>query len=377
MSHTGSDIAAFLDGERRFVAAAWRDDPDRPYMVLANGEAAQHRELARTHLRCMFHDCPAPAITTVSRPGRRDGYRHLSTDATGHGGPEGFHHISGKAVLVDHLRTTYPYLLVYAEQGIDTQRTRVADVLVEDPQSGKRIAFEVQYAALTVELWRQRNADYAAAGIPVVWLFGHTGAQLNVRAGRIRLTPVQQAAVTDGRAILWLSPTLGQIAVATTTGHKIGTTLVLPETPPRTWQGDVELAIAPLKDVTLTDDDVTWPHLAALRAATVGAFQRREQQRLIDEEWERTRKARERVDAEARAERAAKESVTKQAIKSAADEARTARRAEAARQRELRPATTARTPGRTPILLCNVCREPLDQLLATLGRHLMPCDPQR
>lgn len=45
-----------------------------------------------------------------------------------------------------------------------------ADVLASDPSSGRRIAFEVQLAAMTTDEARARTARYGADGIETVWL---------------------------------------------------------------------------------------------------------------------------------------------------------------------------------------------------------------
>jgi hypothetical protein len=49
---------------------------------------------------------------------------------------------------------------------------------------GRRVAFEVQYAALTIDAWRARHAGYRAQGIVDSWLFGHIPPHL--RAARSR-----------------------------------------------------------------------------------------------------------------------------------------------------------------------------------------------
>lgn len=58
---------------------------------------------------------------------------------------------------------------------------RRPDVLVT-LSDGTRIAFEVQYAELTLVAWKDRHDDYVRAGIHDVWLFGHIPPHL-VREG--------------------------------------------------------------------------------------------------------------------------------------------------------------------------------------------------
>lgn len=339
MFHTPEEFAAFTDGERRFVAAAWRDDPARPYFVLPDGEAERHRYRARTELRCMFRDCRAPEITTVARVGRRDGFRHLDGSTEGHGGPESFHHISGKAVLVDYLRSTYPHLEVQAEQGIDTQRTRVADVMATNPVTGNRIAFEVQYASLSPTEWQARTDDYAAAGIPVVWLWGHVGSNMRATGFRgegrppmVGLSPTLETAA-KAQPLLWLNPELGSIGI----GYKMepwdGTEVPMP-----VKGGQVELGIRPLSNFTLTP--------AGLNTALLGRMREnrdRAERRRLDEEARRARLSAERQKAW-----------------------------QAAPPRE-RP----RSGNPAGLPLCTICREPIDEVLvAHGGKHLLRCRPR-
>lgn len=214
---------SFLDRKsQRFIAAAWKDDPNRPFFVLPDGDADQYRELARTQLRCVVHDCRSPEITTVARKQHRQGFRHYRA---GDHSPEGFHHLQGKAVVADWLRRMPGGLEVQLEQSVDTQRrrrARVADVMATDPRTGRRTAFEVQYAALSVDEWRARTAEYAEAGIGVIWLFGHVGVHMRARRGTesygatVQVGAVHAAASSlGGLPALWLNPASGLLAIAT------------------------------------------------------------------------------------------------------------------------------------------------------------------
>ena len=62
-------------------------------------------------------------------------------------------------------------MVVKAEERTTTGERR-ADVMLTSP-TGRQVAFEVQYAPLTVKAWRGRHRSYRAAGIVDVWLFGH------------------------------------------------------------------------------------------------------------------------------------------------------------------------------------------------------------
>lgn len=243
---------SFLEREsQRFIAAAWREDPDRAFFVLRDGEAELHRELARTQLRCIVSDCVSPAITTVARKHQRQGFRHFRA---GQHSPEGFNHLQGKAVIADWLRNMPGDLHVELEQSVDTQRrrrARVADVMATEPRTGHRTAFEVQYASISVDEWRERTADYSAAGIGVVWLFGHAGVHMRARRGvataasSMQVGSVHAAASTlDGLPALWLNPAAGLLAVATTLRDDL---LVQREA------GKAQLTAFPLDEVVLRE----------------------------------------------------------------------------------------------------------------------------
>lgn len=286
----------------------------------------------------MFRDCRAPEITTVARTDRRDGFRHLDGSTEGHGGPESFHHISGKAVLVDFLRNRFPNLEVQSEQGIDTQRTRVADVMATNPVTGNRMAFEVQYAALSPGEWRARNDDYAAAGIPVVWLWGHVGSNLQAtrfwredRSPTVNLSPTLEEAAKV-QPLLWLNPELGSIGIGYQMRPWDNTQVPMP-----VKTGQVELGIRPLPSFALTQTGLDTALLAQMRAN----YDRAERRRLEEEEARR-----------------------------------------AARRRQPPPKvsspSTSRQKTANGVALCTVCREPIDKVLvAHGGRHLVWCKPRR
>jgi hypothetical protein len=215
--HTAEQIAAFSDGETRFIAAAYRDPSrGRELFVIADGMADQLREFTRAQLRCLISECESPDIVAVARAHRRDGFSHKS--GGGRHFPETVNHLQGKAVLAAWLRDRVPRdAVVTVEAAIDTQRTRVADVLVTFP-AGERLAFEVQYAAITVEEWRARHESYRAAGVVDVWLWGHT----RMRRSRsswdppYRLDDVQDEARRRGLPVHWICPHTGEIATAVT-----------------------------------------------------------------------------------------------------------------------------------------------------------------
>lgn len=217
MLHEPAEVAAFLDGETRLVAAAWREDSTRPPFVLPENQAVEHRHLAKSDLRCVFQNCPSPDLTTVHRTRSRDGFRHL-TNSDGHGGPESFHHVQGKVVVAQWLRdiAVHPGTRVEVEHGIDTQRTRVSDVALVSADGLHRVAFEIQYAPITPDAWMARHRDYEAAGIVDVWLFGHTRLRLargKRTTPRFAIAPVHEAVIRTGQPLLFLNPELGRLAI--------------------------------------------------------------------------------------------------------------------------------------------------------------------
>jgi len=294
---------SFLDREtQRFIAAAWREDPDRPFFVLRDGEADLHRDLARRELCCVVSDCPSPSITTVARKNHRQGFRHLRA---GEHSPEGFHHLQGKAVIADWLRRMPGGLQVELEQSVDTQhrrRARVADVMVTDPRTGHRTAFEVQYASISAHELRTRTDDYIAAGIGVVWLFGHAGVHMRARrsdglgGATMRVGAAHaEVSATDGLPALWLNPAAGLLAMATT---ELDELLVQRE------PGRAQLTAFPLEEVTLVDGRLVSERFVAMaqhervvaeaRAAAQHRVaelwkQRKERQAKRIEEWKNAR----------------------------------------------------------------------------------------
>jgi len=186
---------------------------------MPDGEAGQLRAFTREQLRCLIPDCSAPNVIAVARSTRRDGFTHRSGGG-GHA-PESVHHRQGKAVLAQWLRGLVGADAVTVEAAIDTQRSRVADVLVTFP-TGARLAFEVQYAAITVEAWRERHQSYVDQGIVDVWLWGHTRLRRSRSSydSPFRLDDVQDEVRVADMPVHWFNPETGEIAtaIADTTG---------------------------------------------------------------------------------------------------------------------------------------------------------------
>lgn len=169
--HTRREITEFVgNGDPRLITAAFRDQARvGELFILADGAASAVREFTHNELRCPFPDCPQPQLKAVARARRRDGFSHLP-GAHKHA-PESVNHLQGKAVVADWLRSIFGPDVVAMEAASDTQRTRVADVMLTLP-SGLRMAFEIQYAPLTVHQWLERHDSYREQGIVDVWLWG-------------------------------------------------------------------------------------------------------------------------------------------------------------------------------------------------------------
>lgn len=212
MQHGAEVLAAFQDGETRLIYA--RPRAGGSLWMLPDGEAKQHRAFAKAELMCPVHECGQPKLTTVARaPRKRDGFSHL---AGGGHAPESLFHLQAKQRIADWLTEHYPRSSVHIEEQSDTNRTRIADVMITGP-TGQRIAFEVQYSPITPEKWRERHDSYVEQGITDIWLWGHHGANLTEDRhlpGTVKLTPAQQLVAELGLPLLWFNPVLGDVGTA-------------------------------------------------------------------------------------------------------------------------------------------------------------------
>lgn len=185
---------------------------------MREGEAERLRADCRAgDLICPVPDCADPRYTTVGGS-KRDHFRHLNL-ANGVHSPETYHHFLAKQVVGDWARRTHPDAEVFVDErqvrGADG-RFQVPDVLVSFPD-GRRFAFEVQYAPLTIDEWRRRHLGYRAGGIVDVWLWGHERRYLRPskhHTDRIELGPVPFAAQRAGVPLYWINPDEGLIGTA-------------------------------------------------------------------------------------------------------------------------------------------------------------------
>ena len=245
--HDRVTLAEFQDGEERLVYARFKARPTDPPYYLEDGTAREVRAWAKEHLECFMPECEARALTTVARSAARDGFMH-GRGAGGHS-REGLFHQQAKALIERWVRDRYPNIGVVAEQATEG-RERRADVMLTWPD-GHQIAVEVQYAALTVDEWTQRDQSYRRAGITPLWLLGHIPPHFRGRAARssasnqtaaddvstvmessgddmaapvkaedidrgddVSLTVLHRAMITAGCQPLWLNPIAAAIGTA-------------------------------------------------------------------------------------------------------------------------------------------------------------------
>lgn len=352
--HTPEQIASFSEGEPRFIAAAYRDAGRASELfVMPDGRASELREFTREHLRCLIPDCSAPNVVAVARSRRRDGFSHKA--GGGKHAPESVHHRQGKAVLAEWLRSRVGRGAVAVESATDTQRSRVADVLVTFP-GGARLAFEVQYAAITVAAWRERHESYRAQGIVDVWLWGHTRLKKSRTSydPPFRLDDVQDEMRTGGLPVHWFNPEIGELATAVTISQPHDVAIAIDRR-----FGDILLQR--LTACGVTPDGIQSGLLRELSVQTAAWRAAIEQHRLEQEQKEaslqelRRRRLDEDFQRIAELRRASEQSIT----------TRTAALAQ-------RPAHTS--PPKPGTTACRACGKTLDPILAGTGYHVL-CDP--
>ncbi|TFC88376.1 hypothetical protein E3T24_02555 [Cryobacterium sp. TmT2-59] len=140
------------------------------------------------------------------------------SDGGGHS-RESIFHSQGCALIEEWLRRKFPKSHVKREEYTNELGERRADVLLTGP-AGDRVAFEIQYSPITPDAWRNRHESYRRQHIADVWLFGHTGKQLQLRPdGTVAINPTHEAVVAVGSALMFINPELELIAVAVGQGR--------------------------------------------------------------------------------------------------------------------------------------------------------------
>ncbi len=211
--HDPALLAAFnADADTRMVWATERADRSR-VVYLEDGTAREMRARTKSELACIVPECDL-RLTTHARSTKRDGFAHLGRVDDALHSAESLMHQQAKAVIVSWLRSKYPGVMVDPEVLLVNGERR-PDVYAENPQTGNRLAFEVQYSALTVREWERRHEWYADHGIVDVWVFGHVGSQ----RGRARspefdvaTNALQQHLLAQRELLWWIEPISGIIA---------------------------------------------------------------------------------------------------------------------------------------------------------------------
>lgn len=278
--------------------------------MLPDGEARQNRAFTKAELVCPVHDCAQPKLTTVARaPRKRDGFSHL---AGGGHAPESLFHLQAKQRIADWLTEHYPHSTVRVEEQSDTNRTRIADVMITGP-TGQRIAFEVQYSPITPEKWLERHDSYVQQGITDIWLWGHHGANLKedrYLPGTVKLTPAQQLVSELGLPLLWFNPVLGDVGTASQIQYSMPRLIeTLPESSGR-FQAE------PLDQFSLANDGFGSDLTRRLLADTVRFREWREKRNA---ELRAQQKAAEAMKAAVAAEQAAEASRRRQQLERATE----------------------------------------------------------
>lgn len=195
------DLASFQGGESIFV---WGHDTVADQMwFLDEDTAKEQRPFVKQQVVCPVPGCGAK-LTTAHRSKKRDGLVHYS--GTGGHSKESVFHSQGCALIEGWLREKYPNSHAQREEYTNESGERRADVLLT-ADTGERVAFEVQYSALTPDAWQRRHDSYREQGIVDVWLFGHTGAQLKIdKDGILKRNPTHDAVIRSGSALMFINP---------------------------------------------------------------------------------------------------------------------------------------------------------------------------
>lgn len=201
--------------------------------------------VAQGLLLCPEPDCGLPFGRVVAGGARRHHFAHRPGEGEHDAvtGPETLWHLSAKDVL-SRWAATNSDLANWTLHLDDTPITlpdgwRRPDVLAVSPD-GAKVAFEVQYSALTGTDWKTRHDFYTKAGVVDIWLFAHHGPQWRPATTRqlrraelvwrdpawaatVQLSGLHQTMLQHGVIPLWLDPTTQTIGTATTRVHSATT----------------------------------------------------------------------------------------------------------------------------------------------------------
>lgn len=209
-------LKRFLNREFRQVWAVHRETGERVF--LARGQADRVRAVAKKEWRCPVPGC----VTEISTRGksRRDHFFHVNGGA-GHSDGESEWHLQAKAMVADWAAVRgQASVTVREEETVKHAAKRVhrrADAMARWVETGRKVAFEVEYKAFTAEAWATKHAEYTDQGIGCAWLFGHTNRYLNLARrptdwpedkawDRVKWTPLTSAVAEAGLPVLFVNP---------------------------------------------------------------------------------------------------------------------------------------------------------------------------
>ncbi|NTW38576.1 MAG: hypothetical protein HGA44_01615 [Cellulomonadaceae bacterium] len=315
MPHDPELLAAFnADADTRMVWATERADRSQ-VVYLEDGTARQMRPRTRSELACIVPECDVP-LTTHARTTKRDGFAHLGRVDDALHSAESLMHQQAKAVIVSWLRTRYPHVWIDPEVLLVNGERR-PDVYAENPATGNKLAFEVQYSALTVAEWTRRHEWYVDHDIVDVWVFGHVGPQRRrPRTAQFDVVTnaLQEHLLSAGELLWWIEPTAGIIGTPYLDAFDETTGGTFPATPEQ-YRRDLHFELSPLADSWLTAKGFRTQALIDMDAAAERVAARRERARLEDEKGAAARRA---ADLKARATaKAAQEAEARRALQEA------------------------------------------------------------
>lgn len=259
-THNPDELARFQKGESRMVWAVHVDDPEQRVFfpeVTPEERRPAFREFTRKSLCCIVPECRV-SLTAHFREAKRDGFAHPK--GTKSHGPESLWHHEAKARIAEWAAAEYPGMHVQLEQATDDRKRR-PDVTITGA-TGHQVAIEIQYAALSVEQWRERQRDLARDGRSVVWLLGHAGDHFKLdRACRIKYSELVRVMAAEGCIPLWFNPIEDLILTTWSKPDEHGIT-------PPAGRFAYGYKATPLGECRLTRGGVLTEYLEQLRAAT-------------------------------------------------------------------------------------------------------------
>ncbi len=300
--HSTIEQFAATGETRQIYARDLRPPADAPLIRIELGQAPELRADCRAgHLVCPIPGCASPAYS--ARGGsRRDHFFHLSIPAGGHGSESWFHYV-GKRIIAGWLTERYPEarVVVDAEK---VESGQLPDVLAVFPD-GRRFAFEIQYAALSMEEWAVRSLRYWDQQIVDVWLFGHRPPHF--RSERlfpelIALPPLQAAMERAGRRIYWINPDDQTVASLRLISDELWRDMFMEGCEADIGSRRRSVAVEPLAGCFINESEFTTSldrrEAELLMAATAERQRRRDRQAAEEADRERKRAWRRQREAE-------------------------------------------------------------------------------